>query len=91
MQDRERGLGMGHLRIDAIADPADQAATVGFDRARRQARVVDAAQTQSDHQHDGKIQRMRERSMALWERQAPVIGPEMMNAVTAELKRIRAN
>jgi tripartite ATP-independent transporter DctP family solute receptor len=38
-----------------------------------------------------EIQRMRERSMALWERQAPVIGPEMMNAVTAELKRIRAN
>ncbi|MGE0097456.1 MAG: DctP family TRAP transporter solute-binding subunit [Hydrogenophaga sp.] len=38
-----------------------------------------------------EIQRMRERSMALWERQASVIGPEMMNAVTAELKRIRAN
>lgn len=38
-----------------------------------------------------EIQRMRDRVQPLWERQAAAIGPEMMNAVTAELKRIRGN
>ena len=38
-----------------------------------------------------EIARMRDKSLALYERQAPVIGPEMMNAVMGELKRIRGN
>jgi tripartite ATP-independent transporter DctP family solute receptor len=38
-----------------------------------------------------EINRMREKSMALWDKQSTVIGPEMMNAVLGELKRIRGN
>lgn len=37
-----------------------------------------------------ELQRMREKSLALYERQVPVIGAEMMTLVTGELKRIRA-
>ena len=36
-----------------------------------------------------EIQRMREKTQPLYERQAVAIGPEMMNLVTSELKRIR--
>jgi TRAP-type C4-dicarboxylate transport system substrate-binding protein len=36
-----------------------------------------------------EIQRMRDKSQALYDRQAPLIGHEMMDVVTAELKRIR--
>lgn len=38
-----------------------------------------------------ELQRMRDKSTSLYERQAPVIGPDMMKLVNNELKRARAN
>ena len=55
-------LAARHVRIDRIADPAEQFAAIVRDRPRRQSRVVDAAQPQADHQDHRQAQQARNRA-----------------------------
>jgi hypothetical protein len=59
-QQVDAGVGGGKVRVDAIADPADHAAAIGFDCALGQARVIDAAQAHAHHQHHRQVERVHQ-------------------------------
>ena len=48
-----------HRSVDAVADPAEQFATVALDRARAQDRVIETTEPQSDDEDDRQPQRFR--------------------------------